>query len=221
MTLSRDTVVPGVLAEYRAFDELVRRLSGDSWSARTRCQGWKVADVAAHVIGQLTDVVNLRLEGLGSPEATARQVDERSGRAPVELADELATGTDTAAALVEAFGAPAWDAPIAGSTVQSLGFGLESLWFDTFLHADDIRAALGQRSEDVSGLAPSVSHIAQVLTDQGWEAATLSFDETPAFPVSGGGGRSIRGKAMPFVLVATGRADPAGLGLDGSVNIYR
>jgi uncharacterized protein (TIGR03083 family) len=187
----------------------------------TRCHGWNVADVAAHVIGQLTDVVNLQLEGLGSPEVTARQVEERSGRSAVELAEELGNGTDRADVLVEAFDDAAWHAPIAGSTVQSLGFGLESLWFDTFLHADDIRNALGQSSQATGGLAPSVSHIAQILTDQGWEPATLSFVETPAFEVSGGGGRTITGKAMPFVLVATGRADPAGLGLDDSVNIYR
>ena len=87
--------------------------------------------------------------------------------------------------------------------------------------ADDIRAALGQTSQETSGFAPSVSHIAQILTDQGWEAATLSLDETPSFDVSGGGGRTITGKAMPFILAATGRADPADLALDPSVNIYR
>ena len=221
MTLSRDTVVPGMIAEYGAFDELVRGLSEESWRTPTRCDGWRVADVAAHVIGQLTDVVGLQLEGLGTPEVTARQVEERSGRSPIELADELADATSSAAVLVEAFDEAAWDAPIVGSTVASLGSGLESLWFDTFLHADDIRAALGQSSQGTSALAPSVSHIAQILTDQGWGPATLSFEETGAFDVSGGGGRTITGKAMPFILVATGRADPAGLGLDDSVNIYR
>ena len=221
MTLPRDTVVPGMLAEYRTFEVLVRAQSGDSWGTPTRCDGWRVADVAAHVIGQLTDVVNLRLDDLGSPGATARQVAERSGRPPEELADELAEGTTTAAALVGAFDEAAWDAPVAGSSVGSLGSGLESLWFDTFLHADDIRAALGQHEEEDGSLTASVSHIAQVLTEQGWAAATLSFDETPAFAVSGGGGRTISGKAMPFILASTGRADPAVLGLDPSVNIYR
>ena len=221
MTLSRDTVLPGMISQYQAFDVLVRGLSDEEWTTPSRCQGWRVADVAAHVIGQLTDVVNLRLDGLGTPEVTARQVGERAGRSPVELADELAEATTGAAALAAAFDDAAWDAPIAGSTVRSLGFGLESLWFDTFLHGDDIRASLGRVTDDTSGLVPSISHIAQVLTDQGWEAATLSFDETPSFDVSGGGGRTISGKAMPFVLASTGRGDPAALGLDESVNIYR
>jgi uncharacterized protein (TIGR03083 family) len=220
MTLSRDLVQPGMLDEYRAFEVLVRAQSDAGWTTPTRCDGWTVADVAGHVIGQLTDVVNLRLEDLGSPEATARQVGERAGRPPGELADELAAGTESAATLAAAFDDASWDAPIAGSTVQSLGFGLESLWFDTYLHADDMRAAIGQQTTETGGLAPSVSHIAQILTDQGWDAATLSLDDLPVFEVSGGG-RTISGPAMPFILVATGRADPAALGLDSSVNIYR
>ena len=49
-----------------------------------------MADVAAHVIGSMADVVSGRLEGLGSPEVTAREVAERTGRSPIELATELA-----------------------------------------------------------------------------------------------------------------------------------
>jgi hypothetical protein len=55
------------------------------------------------------------------------------------------------------------------------------------------------------------------MTD--WESATLAFDGLPEFPVSGGG-RRIDGDALQFVLVATGREDPASLGLDASVNLY-
>lgn len=180
-----------------------------------------MADVAAHVIGQLTDVVNLRLDGLGTPEVTERQVKERSGRSPEELAGELGTGAATAAALGGAFDDDAWAAPVAGSTTSSLGFGMESLWFDTYLHGDDIRAALGGTTKPGEGLVASLSHIAQVLTDQDWEPATLSLDGMSSFGVSGGGGRTITGDPMSFVLVSTGRADPATFGLDATVNIYR
>lgn len=38
--------------------------------------------------------------------------------------------------------------------------------------------------------------------------------------MSGGGGRRLDGDALDFALVATGRADPAVLGLDDSVNLY-
>ena len=221
MTLSRSVVVPGMVAEYESFATLVRGLSADQWETASRCDGWRVADVAAHVIGQLTDVTNLRLEGLGSPEATARQVDERRGRGPGDLADELERATKTATDMAGAFDDDAWVAPGPPGVTGTLGFGLEALWFDTYLHADDIRGALGQGSVRGAGLAPSLSHVAQVLSDQGFEATTLRLDGQDEFTVSGGGGRVVTGDALAFLLAATGRADPATFGLSETANIYR
>jgi len=221
MTLSREVVVPGMLAEYRSFAELVRGLSADDWETRSRCEGWRVADVAAHVIGQLTDVVNLRLEGLGTPEVTTRQVDDHRGRTPAELADELDASVKVAGDLGASFDDAAWVAPAPPGANGTLGFGLEALWFDTYLHADDMRAALGTSTPSAEGVAPSLSHIAQVLTDQGWGPADLAFEGFARFPVGGGGGRTVSGDAFGFILASTGRGDPASFGLDESVNIYR
>ncbi|HLX87735.1 MAG TPA: maleylpyruvate isomerase family mycothiol-dependent enzyme, partial [Acidimicrobiales bacterium] len=103
MTLPRDVVVPSVQAEYRSFEALLRTLSVDEWERPTRCAGWRTADVAAHVVGQLTDVVNLRLDGLGTPEVTERQVAEHRGRTAAELADELDGSTKVAGDLLAAF----------------------------------------------------------------------------------------------------------------------
>jgi len=220
MTLGRTVVVPGMIEEYRAFSGLLRSLSDEEWGTPTRCDGWSAADVAGHVVGQLTDVSALRLDGLGTPEVTDRQVRERRGRGPGQLADELDASTEAAAALAGSFDDEAWDAPGPAGTPGTLGQGLESLWFDTFLHADDIRQATGRTPVLGDGLLPSVSHISQILTDQEWRPATLSLDGMGEFQVSGGG-ESISGDPMTFILVSTGRAEPAVLGLDGSVNIYR
>jgi len=220
VTLSREFVIPGMTAEYQSFVELVRGFSDAEWNSPSRCAGWRVADVAAHVTGQLTDVVNFRLEGLGSPEATKRQVDERRGRTTSELADELEASAKLATDLASSFDDAAWDAigPQGGST---LGFGIESLWFDTFLHADDMRSAVGMASLKGEGLRPSISHISKVLSDQGFGPADLTFEGIETFPVSGGGGRTVNGDAFEFVLASTGRGDPAIFDLDDSVNIYR
>jgi hypothetical protein len=59
-----------------------------------------------------------------------------------------------------------------------------------------------------------------MLTEQGYRPVTLAFAGFGEFPVSGGGD-AVNGDADAFVLVATGRADPATLGLDEAVNIYR
>jgi len=213
-------VMPGMIAEYRAFSGLLRSLSADEWQAPSRCEEWTAADVAGHVVGQITDVSVLRLDGLGTPEVTDRQVRERRGRGPDALADELDASTEAAVALAAAFDDEAWDAPGPPGTPGTLGQGLESLWFDTFLHADDIRQAAGRSPVLGDGLLPSVSHISQILTDQEWRPATLRLDGMEEFPVSGGG-QSISGDPMTFILISTGRADPSLMGLDKSVNIYR
>ena len=167
MTLSREVVVPGMLAEYKSFSELVGGLSGEDWETPSRCEGWRVADVAAHVVGQLTDVVNLRLEGLGTPEVTQRQVDERRGKTPSELAAELESNVKVAGDLISAFDDGAWEAPGPTGVQGTLGSGIEALWFDTFLHADDMRSAIGRTTARGDGLRPSLSHIAQALLGPG------------------------------------------------------
>lgn len=221
MTLSRSVAVPGMIAEYEAFTDLIEGLSSEEWAAPTRCEGWTVAGVAAHVVGQLTDVANLRLEGLGTPEVTARQVEERQDRSPTELAEELRSSAKLGADLAAGFDDAQWDGPVGGGLPGTLGFGIEALWYDTYVHADDIRDALHLPSVSGDGLLVSLSHLAQILTDQGWERAELRFPPYGSFPVSGGGGRVIDGDALAFVLAATGRSDPASLGLPDSVNVYR
>ena len=113
----------------------------------------------AHVIGQLADVTAGRFDGLGTPEVTARQVEERRGRTPEELADELAEVTKAAEALLAIFDDAAWNgpSPAGGGT---LGDGVEALWFDAALHADDIRAAVGRSSDMSSGTRVAISHLA-------------------------------------------------------------
>ncbi len=66
----------------------------------------------------------------------------------------------------------------------------------------------------------AISHLAQVLSDQGYRPVTLQLEGLDPFPVSGGG-PAITGAPDQFVLVATGRADPARIGLDEAINVYR
>lgn len=221
MTLSRLVAVPGMTAEYEAFGALIERLTPDEWKAPTRCEGWTVADVAGHVVGQLSDVVAFRLEGLGTPEATARQVGERRGRTQDQLVDELTAAAKLGAEIASSFDDAGWEDAPPGGLGGTVGSGIEALWYDTYLHADDIRHAVGIPSVRGQGEVASLSHIAQLLTEQGWGPAELRFGDLGTFPVSGGGGRQIEGDALHFILAATGRSDPSAIGLDDSVNVYR
>jgi uncharacterized protein (TIGR03083 family) len=220
MALPRTTVTEGTLREYDKFAALLRSLDEHDWRAPSRCAGWTAADVAAHVSGLLADVVAGRLDGLGTPEVTQREVDERRGRTPDEVAEEIDASAKVAADLLAGFDDAAWDGPAPPGVPGTLGDGVEALWYDAYLHADDIRAAAGRPSERSPSLEAAVSHVATVLDSQGWGPATLALDGVQERAV-GGGGRRITGDALEFVLAATGRADPEPLGLDGDVNIYR
>jgi uncharacterized protein (TIGR03083 family) len=222
MALPRDQVTRGLIAELESFEGLIRSVDDEGWAAPSRCAGWSVGDVAAHLIGGMTDVVNLRLEGLGTPEVTEREVVERRGLSPAQLADELAADIKLATDLLAAFDDTAWAGPAPGGFDFTLGEGIEALWADAYVHADDIRTAIGRPSQPGGeGLLASVSHVADTLTRQGWGPATLALTGLPEFPVGDGSGRRVTGEPLAFVLAATGRADPAPLGLDESVNIYR
>jgi uncharacterized protein (TIGR03083 family) len=219
MALPRTTVTAGLLQELDDFSALVRTLTDEEWSTPSRCEGWTVGDVAAHLTGSMTDIVSGNLDGIGTPAVTQREVDERKGRTPAEIAEELDAATKASADMLAIFDDDAWNAPAPAGLPYSLGVGIEALWYDTYLHADDIRSAIGRPSERGPGLEASVSHVAYFLGDRGWGPATLALDGMPEHEISGGG-RRITGDPLAFVLAATGRGDPTPFGVDASVNIY-
>jgi len=198
MALSREVITDGLVAQMEAFEDLIRSLSSEEWATPSRCEGWTVGDVARHAVGSMADVVAGRLDGLGSPEVTAREVAERQGQTQSEVADELAEVTKGAAALAALFDDDAWNGPAPGGYEGTLGRGVEALWYDFWLHADDIRAAIGRASEPEPGLISGVSHVGFELEKRGW---------TGAMP-----------QDLDAILVATGRA-PA-TSSDAPLNIY-
>jgi uncharacterized protein (TIGR03083 family) len=221
MTLPRDQIEKGLAEELSALSALVRSLDDEQLERPTRCEGWTVRDVAAHVAGTLADVTGGRFEGLGTPEVTQRQVAERAGRRADELADELDEVNLGAQQLLTAFDDEAWEAEAPAGVAPTVGWGVESLWYDAFVHGDDIRAAVGQPSVPSEAMRAAVSHITAVLTDQGHPPATVDLHGVEPFEVSGGGEPRITGDPLPFILAGTGRIDPSTLGLDEAINIYR
>src|SRR6478672_6027390 len=114
MTLSLQEVRDGIAAEHTAFATLLRELDDDEWKRPSRCEGWTVADVAAHVSGSMAEIVAGELEGQGTEPVTARQVAQRRGRTNDELADELEGAAKGSADLLAVFDDAAWAAPAPG-----------------------------------------------------------------------------------------------------------
>jgi uncharacterized protein (TIGR03083 family) len=189
MALDRDVVTDGLLEELERFEELVRSIGPEEWEQPSRCDGWTVGDVARHVVGSMADVAAGRLDGLGTPEVTDREVAERAGRSPAEVADECAEVRKAAAGMLPLFDDAAWAAPAPGGYEGTLGDGVEALWYDTWLHGEDVRAGIGRPAAATgNGLAGGVSHVAFELRKRGWDGAVpTGADEQVAWVLSATG----------------------------------
>jgi uncharacterized protein (TIGR03083 family) len=108
MALPRQIVSNGLVDELDRFGAFIGGLSDEQWLTPTRCDGWVVRDVAAHVVGTMADIIAGRLDGLGTPEVTQREVDERKDLAPKQLADECAEVRQATAAMLPGFDDAAW-----------------------------------------------------------------------------------------------------------------
>jgi uncharacterized protein (TIGR03083 family) len=209
MALPRTEVVQGFSDEMARFSDLVRSLSETELATHTRCEGWTAGDTAAHVAGTLADIIAGRMEGLGTPEVTQRAVDERRGRTAAELADELDQVAKVGADILASFDDEAWAGPGPAGVAGTLGYGVESLWYDAYLHGEDIRAAVGRPATHGPGLRAAVSHVVDSLAMNDWPGQAPVHVDSPDH------------EKHAFVLAGTGRADPATIGLDETVNIYR
>jgi uncharacterized protein (TIGR03083 family) len=198
--LTRTEIIDGTLREYEDFAALVASLTDADWRAPSRCTGWEARDVAGHVIGLAEDVAR------GVPGSRNAEEEAASIRilSPAEAASHLTDALAGIRALTDALDDDAvWSGP---SPVPDLtmGEGILTLWYDTYVHADDIRHAAGHPPAKGAGLGASVAYLEAELAKQGW-GGTVPDTVAP----------------YDFVLAATGRLDPGPLGLDDAVNIYR
>ena len=220
MPLSRAEVLSGITAEFTDFEDLIRSIDAAKWETASRCDGWTVGDVCRHVTGSTAAIATGRFDDLVGPDATARQVAARQGRSPDALADEFHDVAKVAADLMVAVDDAAWTGPPPLDIPGTMGDAVETIWYDTYLHGDDVRSSLGRPTVRGRGLEASVNHIALTLGSRGWGPATLVLDGLTDVAIGGAGGSIVRADPLTFVLVATGRAEPGLLGLDPTVNIY-
>ena len=200
--IDRTEVVDGLLGEYREYRSLLCALDAEADRRPTRCEGWTVHDVVSHVVGLASDAFAGRI-GRFTPDEQAAM---RRDLTPAELADELEQALLVGEPFLRAVDDEQW-ASDSGAPGLTLGQGLHTLWYDAWVHRDDVRMALGQPPDEGPGLAASRAYVEWALAKEGW---------TP--PV----GVDVAAIAdRDFVLAATGRIPAAQVGLDPRVNLYR
>jgi uncharacterized protein (TIGR03083 family) len=211
----RHRTITGLVDEYRSFAQLIGALSDSDWTRETRCTGWQVRDVAAHVVGQAIDTVSGAI-GSRTPDDQAAALRSES---PTVLAAQLHTALSSITQLATVIDDAAWSAPspVPGLT---LGQGTHALLQDAYVHGDDVRAALGLPFDDGPGLHASLDFVLGALLRD--DTARVEPDLARLLAVSAERFTQQTGlAAYDFLLAATGRRDPAPLRLPKSVNIFR
>ncbi len=120
---------------------LVAELTPAEGAARVpACPGWSVHDVVAHLSGAVADVLAGNLDGIGSPEWTAAQVDARRETTITQMLADWAAGSPQFEEGLRAIGGP----------LAALGVA------DAWHHEQDLRGTLGRPG----GADPAAEHTA-------------------------------------------------------------
>ncbi len=173
-------VITGLFAQFEEFAGLIEGLNPDEWHTPTRCEGWQVCDVAGHVAGNAIDVQTGEI-GKRTPDEQARAL---RGEAPAGLAASMRTSLTRVRPFFDALSEEDWAGPSPAPGVN-VGDGTLGLWYDCFLHGDDIRTALGRPSVRGPGLDASLHWVRESLEHRDWGPARIVLDgaaSTPSAP---------------------------------------
>ncbi len=151
----RDPELPGRLlaAERDALVPLLRRRADADFALPVAaCPGWTVRDVLAHCSAALSRVVESRFEkGVFSPGSNERDIAERAEWTNARVVDELERGMTEAGPLIAKAGGP-----------------LDVLALGEWVHAGDVRVALGEPDAYAgAGLPYALELLAQVTCLKG------------------------------------------------------
>ena len=147
-------IVPAMVRQRRRLLDVLASLTDDQWRAASRCEGWTVQDVAAHLAGVDAYWRTSITAGLGGaptrflqgfdPKATpAAMVDGARAKPPAETLVELRTATSALCELVEGLDADAL-ATLAESPPGHVAIAdlLHHALWDAWIHERDIALPL-------------------------------------------------------------------------------
>lgn len=194
----RDPELPGrlLITERDTLVPLLRSRPGEDFARPVAaCPGWTVRDVLAHCSSALIRVVERRLgEGAFSAESNARDIAERADWTTTRIIDELERG------LTEA-----------GPVIAGSDGALDALALGEWVHAGDVREALGEPGAYAGrGLPDALTLLATLTRDRGHLPLHADLDDRDE-PLKLGGASGERppgrfiGDAATLVRLYAGR----------------
>ncbi len=157
--LTRDALLADLRDVWTETEDLLASLDDEDWQAPTPCPGWTVQDVVAHVVGtewmlegraapavEVADAPHLRND-IGRMNET--WIEERRVWRPAEVLAEFRDMVEVRTAAVASLD----DAQVAAESwtpagMATLGRFLQIRVFDTWIHEQDIREALGRAGHE-------------------------------------------------------------------------
>jgi len=207
-----DQLVP-LTRQRRRFETMLAGLTDDEWRATTRCDGWTVQDVAAHLVGVNAFWQMSIMAGLaGEPTRVLTNFDPAStptlliepmrALPPGEVLAQLVASHDSLLGVISGLDDAGWampaESPAGHVPVRLLAF--HALW-DCWIHERDVALPLGR--------TPAVE------TDEVASSLRYAAAISPGFLISSGGG--CRGR---FAVEAHAPATQFWLDVDDSVHVY-
>ncbi|MGW0293244.1 maleylpyruvate isomerase family mycothiol-dependent enzyme [Streptomyces tuirus] len=152
LTIEREALIP--LLRGRAGEDFARPVAA--------CPGWTVRDVLAHSSAALSRVAEGRFEaGVFSPESNDRDIAERAGWSDAQIVDELERGLSEA-----------------GPVIAAAGGKLDGLALGEWVHAGDVREALGEPGAyGGAGLPDALALLARITRERGHVAVHADLDD--------------------------------------------
>lgn len=224
--MKQQEVIDGFKTERARLLEYLRELPEQAWDEPSLCEGWKVRDVVAHLVGNVDDAVNLRLENFGAPEFNQRQLEERAARTPAELLAEWDEKAPILDAIAEGSTAEQWDAML-DPLPMTLGQGAQRLLEDLWVHAHDIRLALGDPAVPGPGMRAVLEVVSwdlpARLTQIAPSVGRVTIDAGDGLPLEAvaGDGESVlvSGDPVALALAGTGRRKLDESAWDGEIKV--
>lgn len=153
-------VVEPLVRQRRRFAGMLSTLSPEQWATPSRCEGWRVQDVAAH-LASTDQYWNLSIASGAAgaptrmlvgfdPKATpARLVDAVRGASPEDTLASFIQATEALCATLESLDDAGWTAPSESPLghVSVSAAAHHALW-DAWIHERDVLGPLGMTQEE-------------------------------------------------------------------------
>lgn len=149
-----DPSVP-LLRQRRRLGGILGRLDDGQWATASRCDGWTVRDVVAHLVGvdqfwvlsisaALAGAPTRYLDDFDPVAVPASMVDGTQEQAPAEVLSQFLDGIEAMAAVVTGLDEAQWSLPAEAPPghVSLHALSLHALW-DAWIHERDILVPLG------------------------------------------------------------------------------